>query len=165
MAETREDLWLVPVRSGASPRAVVSSPFSDVQGQVSPDGRWIAYASDESGLLEVYVEALVDRSPGSGTRERVSNGGGSDPRWSRSGRELFFRRGREIHVAMPASGRGQNAAATTSMMFQTEEPARSFDATPDGRFLLSLPVAAPPPPATLIVHWSSVSAMAERAIR
>ena len=155
MAGTREDLWLVPVRGGGEPRPLVATPFADVQGDISPDGRWIAYASDESGQLEVYVEPVQDRSPEPGTRERVSSGGGSDPRWSRDGQELFFRRGSEIHVATPASGRGQNAVAATSMLFKTQVPPRSFDAAPDGqRFLLSLPVATPPPPATLILNWA-----------
>jgi dipeptidyl aminopeptidase/acylaminoacyl peptidase len=154
--DTREDLWRVPLRSGATPSAVVATPFSDVQGTMSPDGRWIAYASDESGEFEVYVEAVLDRSPGPNTRERVSSGGGSDPRWSRTGHELFFRRGSEIHVATPAVGRGQNAAPATSMLFRTETPPKSFDAAPDGRFLLILPVATPAPPATLVLHWASV---------
>lgn len=155
MADTREDLWLVPVRGGGEPLPLVATPFADVQGDISPDGRWIAYASDESGQPEIYVERVQDRSPGPGTRERVSSGGGSDPRWSRDGQELFFRRGSEIHVATPASGRGQNAVAATSMLFKTEVPPRSFDAAPDGqRFLLILPVATPPPPATLILNWA-----------
>jgi Tol biopolymer transport system component len=154
MPGTREDLWLVPVRGGGQPRPLVSTPFADVQGVVSPDGRHVAYASDESGRFEVYVEAVMDRSPGPATRERVSSGGGSDPRWSRDGQELFFRRESEIHVAVPASGRGQNAVATTSIVFRTEVAARSFDVAPDGRrFLLTLPAAAPPPPATLILYW------------
>lgn len=154
MADTKEDLWLVPVRGGGAPRLAVSTPFADVQGVVSPDGRWIAYASDEAGQLDVYVEPIQDRSPEPATRERVSSGGGSDPRWSRSGRELFFRRGREVHVAMPASGRGQNAVATTSMVFETELPVGWFDLAADGRFLLNLPVVTPPPPATLVVNWA-----------
>lgn len=154
MPGTREDLWLVPVRGGGAPRPLVSTPFADIQGVLSPDGRHVAYASDESGRFEVYVEAVMDRSPGPATRERVSSGGGSDPRWSRDGQELFFRRESEIHVAVPASGRGQNAVATTSIVFRTEVAARSFDVAPDGRrFLLSLPAAAPPPPATLILYW------------
>jgi len=154
MPGTREDLWLVPVKGGAAPRALVSTPFADVQGDISPDGRLVAYASDESGQFEVYVEAIQDRSPEPGTRERVSSGGGSDPRWSRDGQELFFRRGSEIHVATPALGRGQNAVAATSTLFKTELPPRSFDASPDGKgFLLSLPAAAPPPPATIVLNW------------
>jgi eukaryotic-like serine/threonine-protein kinase len=152
-ADTREDLWLVPIRGGGAPRVAVATPFSDVQGAISPDGRWIAYSSDEPGEFEVYVEAVRDRSPEPGTRERVSSGGGSDPRWSRTGQELFFRRGSEIHVATPAVGRGQNAVAATSMLFKTERPLKSFDAAPDGRFLLVLPVVTPAPPATLVIHW------------
>jgi dipeptidyl aminopeptidase/acylaminoacyl peptidase len=153
MPGTREDLWIVPVGGGA-PQPLVTTPFADVQGAVSPDGRWIAYASDESGRFEVYVDRILDRSPGPGARERVSSGGGSDPRWTRNGQELFFRRGSAIHVATPASGRGQNAAATTSMVFDTRAAVRSFDVTGDGqRFLLSLPAETPPPPARLILNW------------
>jgi Tol biopolymer transport system component len=154
MPGTREDLWLVPVKSGAAARALVATPFADVQGDISPDGRLVAYASDESGQFEVYVDVIQDRSPEPGTRERVSSGGGSDPRWSRDGQELFFRRGSEIHVATPALGRGQNAVAATSTLFKTELPPRSFDASPDGKgFLLSLPAATPPPPATIVLNW------------
>jgi Tol biopolymer transport system component len=152
-ADTREDLWLVPTRGGGAPRVAVATPFSDVQGAISPDGRWIAYSSDEPGEFEVYVEAVRDRSPEPGTRERVSSGGGSDPRWSRTGQELFFRRGSEIHVATPAVGRGQNAVAATSMLFKTERPLKSFDVAPDGRFLLLVPVTTPAPAATLVIHW------------
>lgn len=154
MAATREDLWIVPVRGEGEPRAVVETPFADVQGVISPDGRWIAYTSDESGQFEVYVEALRDRSPGPGTRERVTSGGGSDPRWSRDSREVFFRRGSAIHAATPALGRGLNAAAATSMLFDTSADLRTFDMTPDGRrFLLNLPAApAAAPPATLLVN-------------
>jgi Tol biopolymer transport system component len=158
MPDTREDLWLVPLKGGGAPQVLVATPFADVQGDISPDGRLVAYASDESGQFEIYVAAVQDRSPGPGTRERVSSGGGSDPRWSRDGQELFFRRGSEIHVATPALGRGQNAVAATSMLFRTELPPRSFDAGPDGkRFLLSLPAGGPPAPATLVVNWPSAA--------
>jgi Tol biopolymer transport system component len=155
MADTREDLWLVPTEGRGEPRALVATPFADVQGTVSPDGRWLAYASDESGQFDIYVERVQDRSPGPGTRERVSSGGGSDPRWSRNGQELFFRRGSQIHAATPALGRGQNALAATSMLFDTEVGVRTFDVAPDDRrFLLNLPSSsAAAGPATLIVNW------------
>ncbi len=152
--DTKDDVWVVPVDGRGKRRAVVQTPFNDVQATVSPDGQWIAYASDESGSWEIYVERFLDRAPGPGTRERVTSGGGSDPRWSRTSRELFFRRGSAIHVATPASGRGPNAAAATSMLFDTNVPLRSFDVSPDGRrFLLNVPASAGPvEPATLIVH-------------
>ncbi|HQZ38623.1 MAG TPA: hypothetical protein PLH72_06250 [Vicinamibacterales bacterium] len=154
MAATREDLWLVPVGDGASPRLLLATPFADVQGVVSPDGRWVAYASDEAGRFDVYVEPVPGRSPESGTRERVTNGGGSDPRWSRDGHALFFRRGSEIHVATPALGRGLGAATAASMVFKTGAEVRSFDVAPgEDRFLLNLPVSTPPDSVTVVVHW------------
>jgi Tol biopolymer transport system component len=155
MPDTREDLWLVPTEGNGEPRALIATPFADVQGAISPDGRWMAYASDESGQFDIYVERVQDRYPGPGTRERVSSGGGSDPRWSRDGQELFFRRGSQIHAAMPALGRGQNALAATSMVFDTKVGLRTFDVAPDGRrFLLNLPASsASAGPATLIVSW------------
>ncbi len=154
LAGTREDIWRVPTRSGREPQAVVSTPFADVQGAVSPDGRWIAYASDESGEWEIYVERFADRSPGPVPRIRVTSGGGSDPRWSRDGRELFFRRGRGVHVAMLAGGRGQVEIRSTSTLFETDEPAGWFDVAPDGqRFLLNLHKSGrTSAPATLLLH-------------
>ena len=155
MPGTREDLWLVPTEGHGEPRALVATPFADVQAAISPDGRLVAYASDESGQFDVYVERVQDRSPGPGTRERVSSGGGSDPRWSHDGQELFFRRGSQIHAATPALGRGQNALAATSILFDTKVGVRAFDVAPDGRrFLLNLPASsASAAPATLIVNW------------
>jgi Tol biopolymer transport system component len=155
LAGTREDIWMVPVRPGDEPRAVVSTPFADVQGTVSPDGRWIAYASDESGDWEIYVERFADRSPEPVTRLRVTSGGGSDPRWRRDGRELFFRRGRGIHAAVLAVGRGQVEIRSTSMLVETDESPDWFDAAPNGqRFLLNLhQMGARPGPATLLLHY------------
>jgi Tol biopolymer transport system component len=153
-ATMRDDIWLAPI-AGGEPRPLVTTAFADAQGSVSPDGRWIAYASDESGEFEVYVEAVMDRSPEPAARVRVTSGGGSDPRWRRDGRELFFRRGSEVHVATLALGRGQNELASTSMLVDTRRDLRSFDVSPDGqRFLLNLdregPSAGPP---TIVVGW------------
>jgi Tol biopolymer transport system component len=154
-ASTRDDIWLVPIRDG-EPRPLVTTPFADTQGAVSPDGRWIAYASDDSGEFEVYVAGIMDRSPEPAARVRVTSGGGSDPRWRRDGRELFFRRGSEIHVATLALGRGQNELASTSMLIDTGGDLRSFDVSGDGqRFLLNLDRRSGPAPGptTLVAGW------------
>jgi Tol biopolymer transport system component len=159
LAGTRDDIWMVPVRPGGEPRSIVATPFADVQGTVSPDGRWIAYASDESGEFEIYVERFVerfaDRSPEPATRIRVTSGGGSDPRWRRDGRELFFRRGGGIHAAVLAAGRGQIEIRSTSMVVETDEVPDWFDAAPTGRrFLLNLHQSGQAPaPATLLLHY------------
>jgi len=79
--------WALPVEGDGSPELVLKSAFSVGHAQMSPDGRWLAYVSDESGRYEVYVEPF--RRPGE--RVRVSRDGGGQPKWRGDGRELFYR--------------------------------------------------------------------------
>jgi Tol biopolymer transport system component len=131
---TRADLWLVPAETG-EPRAYAQSPFNEIHGVVSPDGGWIAYASDESGRYEIYVDTF----PAPGTRGRLSSGGGLEPRWSADGSELYFRRGSEVHAVRPALT-GTPEATASERLFDARVDIRSYDVTPDGRrFLLNLP--------------------------
>ena len=85
--KTKSDLWLLPL-TGESRRPLpyLQTPFEELQGQVSPDGRWLAYTSDESGRWEVYVQSF----PMPGTKYIVSNDGGGEPQWRADGRELFY---------------------------------------------------------------------------
>jgi len=85
--QTRRDIWILPLDADGTPRPYLRTPFDERAGAVSPDGRWLAYTSDESGLDEVYVRAF----PTPGAAVRISQRGGQEPRWSRSGRELFYR--------------------------------------------------------------------------
>jgi Tol biopolymer transport system component len=135
---------------------LVASPFTDWVASFSPDGRWIAYVSDESGEHEVYVKA-VDRP----TRYRVSVGGGMQPRWRRDGRELFF---------IGAGDRLFAATVRTGTSFQWESPQPLFQACPplpgqerspfmyrydvgaDGARTLWVCPEDPRPPATVTVH-------------
>jgi eukaryotic-like serine/threonine-protein kinase len=80
------DLWVLPIKKGGPPRPFLVAPFSQAQGQFSPDGRWIAYTSDESGRLEVYVRPY----PSGDARWQVSSQGGAQPRWRADSRELFY---------------------------------------------------------------------------
>ncbi|HSL20888.1 MAG TPA: protein kinase [Vicinamibacterales bacterium] len=82
----KSDLWRLPIRTGATPVPLFETPFSESHASVSPDGRWLAYVSDESGRDEVYVRALAER----GGRLQVSTEGGVRPAWSRTGQRLFF---------------------------------------------------------------------------
>ena len=88
--KTEWDIWLLPMKSGmpanVPPIPLLRSEFNELLGQVSPDGRWLAYVSDESGTNDVYVR----RFPSGGGKRRVSVNGGTAPRWRRDGRELFF---------------------------------------------------------------------------
>ncbi len=82
----REDIWTLPLSEGGKPAPLVATRFSEADAQISPDGRWFAYSSDESGRPEVYVQAIPDAS----RRYQVSTSGGGRPRWRGDGKELFF---------------------------------------------------------------------------
>jgi serine/threonine protein kinase/Tol biopolymer transport system component len=80
------DLWAVPLEGDRAPIAVARTPFDDRDGQFSPDGKWVAYDSDESGRPAIYVQPF----PQSGAKRLVSTAGGSQPRWRSDGQELFY---------------------------------------------------------------------------
>src|SRR5262249_54469895 len=87
------DLWTVPIRNDGStleagtPEAFLQTPFDERHDSFSPDGRWLAYASNETGRFEIYAQAF----PGKGEKWQISNSGGVNPVWSRNGHELFYR--------------------------------------------------------------------------
>jgi Tol biopolymer transport system component len=155
---TRADLWLIPAASG-EPRAYAQSPFNEIDGAVSPDGRWIAYASDESGRFEIYVDSF----PTPGTRGRLSSGGGQDPRWNADGTELFFRRASEVHVVRPSLAAVPEAAAS-ERLFDARADIRAYDVTPDGRrFLLNLPAdEADRGDVSVVVNWRQLLPRTEK---
>ena len=152
--QTRDDLWVVPPTGGAQPSAYAAGSFSQTFGAFSPNGRWIAYASDESGQSEIYIDSFP--KPGTGTRIRVTTAGGTEPRWRGDGRALYFRRGSEVHVARLSLGQPALEVASLDRLFDAGAPIRSFDVTPDGtRFLLNLPaLSSAPRSATMVVHWN-----------
>ena len=99
----RYDLAITALEPNAEVRPLLTSPFSENQPTVSPDGRWMAYRSDESGQDEIYVRSFPDVER---QRIRISIGGGSDPAWSADGRELFFRNGQTLmSVGIPPGDR------------------------------------------------------------
>ena len=98
-SKTRSDLWLMPLAGDRKPAVYVNSEFNETHGQFSPDGHWIAYASDESGRPEIYVRPFpLTADSGKWT---VSSGGGVTPRWRRDGKELFFLT-TKVHTVMVA---------------------------------------------------------------
>ena len=84
--KTSYDIWAVPLNGDRKPRPLLQTEFQELEGQISPDGRWLAYASNETRRLEVYVRPL---SAAAG-KWQISTGGGSYPRWRRDGKELFY---------------------------------------------------------------------------
>jgi hypothetical protein len=113
----RADISVLPLATPDAPMPLVASTSTDWIASFSPDGRWLAYVSDESGQHEVYVRA-VDQS----RRHRVSVGGGVQPRWRRDGRELFF---------IGAADRLFAAAVTPGTSVHLETPKPLFQACPE----------------------------------
>ena len=149
---TRDDLWILAPREGAEPQPYVISAFNQTYGVFSPDGRFIAYASDESGKFDIYVDTL----PRGNNRVRVTTAGGTEPRWSRDGSRLFFRRGSELHAVELNRQGNELAVGAINRLFDAGAPVRSYDVSPDGRFLLNLPAGMKSRnPMTVVHHWSA----------
>ncbi len=92
-------IWTLPLTGDGAPHELLQTPVREMNGQVSPDGAWLAMSSFSSGQSEVHVRPF----PGPGASRQLSIGGGSEPRWSRDGRELFYRnRHQLVAVAVPA---------------------------------------------------------------
>ena len=161
-SETRGDLKFLPLAGDRQPRTFIATPYDEGSGVFSTDGRWVAYTSDESGRNEVHVAAFPDAS----RRYRVSSGGGSHPRWSRDGRELFYISGKSM-MSVPIERQGADlvfgqARTLFEKQLQTYggtafyTPSR-YDVAEDGRFLVLLRSGEEaPPPLTLVYHWTEM---------
>jgi Tol biopolymer transport system component len=125
------DVWILPLEGERTPRVFVQSPFWEDSASFSPDGRFLAFNSDESGRPQVYVQAF----PGPGSRRQVSADGGRLPVWSRDGREIYFRNGDKLMAAAVLSGPN---FATGKALELLAAPFMQpwYDVTRDGRFLM-----------------------------
>ena len=162
------DLWVLELADNPSAVPLLRTPFDEVEGQFSPDGRWLAYVSNESAKPEVYL----CRRSNLDVRLQVSTNGGVQPRWRRDGRELLYvsTDGRLMGVTVSAGSPPR--LGTPVALFQTHIDARTrdalqhfdYDVSPDGRRIITL--ASPEPeagtPWTVVINWpaglSSVSA-------
>jgi serine/threonine-protein kinase len=147
------DIWTVPVENDGAglkagkPEAFLQTPANELYPAFSPDGRWIAYRSNESGTDEVYVRAFPDK----GGKWLISNSGGVMAVWSRNGRELFYRTLDQHIMVVPYAVKGDVFVAdkprlwTEKRLGDTATPAgRNLDIAPDGkRFVALMPAAAP----------------------
>ena len=96
---------VVPLGGGQTPQPLENSKYAQGSPKFSPDGRWLAYCSNESGRAQVYVQAF----PGPGAKVQVSNDGGTDPVWRRAGGELFFRNGDSMLAVAVSTASGFSA--------------------------------------------------------
>jgi Tol biopolymer transport system component len=156
--KTNFELWYLPVGTRA-PVPYIKSTFGVSHGQFSPDGKWVAYASNESGKWEVYVSPF----PGPGGNWKVSTAGGSEPRWRSDGQELFYLASDGRLMAVPVKEGPPFEAGSAAALFQTKRRERisatdlfSYDVSADGkRFLVSTDVGeVAPSPLNLILNWT-----------
>jgi len=136
--QTNRDIWILRAGADTTRRPIVATPANEENPKLSPDGRWLAYISNESGNHEVYVRPFPE---GNG-RWQVSLDGGREPLWARNGRELFFRDRLNNLVAVPIlPGPGFRTGPPTKLFstagYFADGHATSYDVSPDGsRFLM-----------------------------
>jgi Tol biopolymer transport system component len=145
----------VPDGDPAKEETILESPFSVFAAEVSPDGRWLAYQSNETGRYEVYVRDLM---PGGG-RYQVSTALGEEPHWSRDGTSLYYRAD-EALMAVPVTTEPTFSAGTPRLLFRgiynlRSDTGISFTVAPDGRFMMIRPAVdnQTPPVVELVLNW------------
>ena len=151
------DIWVLPLGGDRRPIPFVKTPYNEFGSEFSPDGRFLAYVSNESGRFEVYVRPF----PGPGPKRQVSVGGGTSPVWSKIGGEIFYRNGDAVMAAAVTLGpEFSSAAPRTLFRGEYEEPARpdwprNYDVMPDGKqFLMIKPDPdGRPTQAQVVFHW------------
>jgi Tol biopolymer transport system component len=152
-AKTGNDLWVLPLAGSRKPAPFLRTQFNEGAARFSPDGRWIAYVSEESGRPEVYVRPFQ----GAAEKWKVSNAGGEEPRWRRDGRELFYLAPDNKLMAVPVKLGENFEAGSPSALFRLEAIRKQYEVEASGqRFLASTPVAgAMPLPITVVVNWTA----------
>jgi dipeptidyl aminopeptidase/acylaminoacyl peptidase len=144
------DIWLLP-RDG-SPQSFLVSAFNEHSPRFSPDGRFIAYVSNESGRDEVYVQHY----PSTGRKYTISTDGGSEPLWSRNGRELFYRNGDAV-MGVDLEPSEEFRPGAPHLLFEGQYVADIFpnwDISPDGqRFLMVQSETPPAREIRVVLNW------------
>jgi serine/threonine protein kinase/Tol biopolymer transport system component len=155
---TASDVWVLPLLTvDTKPYALLQIEFEEGQGHFSPDGRWFAYTSNESGRVEVYVQSF----PQSGGKWLISSGGGSQPYWRRDGKELFYIAPDKTLMAVDINSVSTFEAGKPASLFQTRVSGYSapnrYAAAADGqRFLINCTAAeVSQTPITVVLNWTA----------
>jgi eukaryotic-like serine/threonine-protein kinase len=146
------DIWYRSMSGDTTPRPIAATKAIENMARISPDGRWVAYSTDESGPYQVVVQPF----PGPGPRVQVSVNGGTEPVWAHDGRRLFYRANRKIMVADLSTADGLTVTSRTALFDDDFElasaPHANYDVAPDDRHLLLLR-SSDTPQMMLVHHW------------
>jgi len=150
---------VLPLTGDRKPRLLLQTELIEGDGRLSPNGRWLAYTSNESGTWDVYVQPF----PSLDRKWRVSPDGGSRPTWRRDGKELFYVGSDQKLMAVPVTADASFAASTPTALFQLRtislpptQPRRQYAVTATGdRFLVNTVVEpATLSPVTVVLNWT-----------
>jgi serine/threonine-protein kinase len=150
---TRRDIWVLRLNERKA-EPFLATPADEVSPKFSPDGRWLAYESDESGQPEIYVRAY----PGPGGRFQISSEGGREAAWNPNGRELFYRNGNRM-MAVEITTQPTLVAGKPRMLFEGYVFGvvnGSYDVSADGERFLMLKEGEETAPATqinVVLNW------------
>jgi eukaryotic-like serine/threonine-protein kinase len=172
--ETGVDIWAMSLTGHSKPFPVVQTPFDEMAGQLSPDGRWVAYQSNASGRMEVHVQAFREATRAGAQKPEgqwtVSPNGGTQPRWSADGKELFYVAADSRMMAVPIhdASEGRTLDPGSPVPLFVTHLATGINVPPavgtraqyavsrDGRFLLNESVeGAAAPPITIVLNWAA----------
>jgi Tol biopolymer transport system component len=163
--KTRLDLWALPMFGERREYQLLNSPFDELNPEISPDGRWLAYTSDESGRYEIYVRSFSADGKLGADKRIVSTAGGKHPVWRHDGSELFFiAADGQMMASSVKTGGAEFEFATPKPLFKTRMLSleggiyHEYDVSPDGqKFLIGTLIgetkAAPP---TVILNWTAL---------
>ena len=152
--KTGSDLWVLPMTGERKPQIFLKTDFDERNGQFSPDRRWIAYESNESGQSQVYVRPF----PGPGGQWQISTEGGLQPRWKSDGRELYYIALNGKLMAVPIALSAATVEPGTPLaLFSTRGVVsierQQYDVAPDGRFLFNVEPEDATQSITLLLNW------------
>jgi serine/threonine-protein kinase len=146
----------MPLKDRA-PHLFVEGPTYEAAPRFSPDGHWIAYASNESGRFEIYVRPY----PGPGGKWQISTEGGTEPVWNPKGHEVFYRNGQEMmaadYIAQPTFSAGKPKVLFEGPYVPTPRSIPDYDVSPDGQRFLMIKApeqAQAPVPINVVLNWS-----------
>jgi eukaryotic-like serine/threonine-protein kinase len=155
--KNRNDVWVLPLFGDRKPFPLIQTEFNEWQAQFSPDGKWISYVSDESGASQVYVQAFPMQSG----KVPISTTGGTQPRWSRDGKELFYLAPDRKLMAVTVKAGATFEVESPRPLFQTTlDPSafrQAYAVSADGnRFLLNAQIESVPQPLTVVLNWPAL---------
>jgi serine/threonine protein kinase/Tol biopolymer transport system component len=146
--KTARDLWALPMKGEKKPIVVAQTMYEERDARFSPNAKWVAYQSNESGRFEIYVQPF----PGPGIRSQISTGGGTAPKWDRDGQRLSFLDQANRVMSVTVATNGPKAEPGTPVALFSLPPEATYETTDGQRFLIN-EIVKDPAPITILLNW------------